>query len=570
MSRYYSCKRGLLTSSKHIHSSVHLDGKLIASATKPSSVFAGNVDRINEVLRTAVREIQAETGQVLLVDIPDVEIVKCGIDYSLASGPHTFTPEEIADAAAAVENPNISVPRIKLGHDGPLAQITSSDEPSVGTVHNLHVSPDGQTLLGDYKGVPSWLAGILASAYPSRSIEANLDVEKNGHKYRMVITAVSLLGVVWPGCSSIEDIQALYSEEGPEGVRVIEARQGGAMPNTAVPEQIQASVTAEEVRRAFYKNVAVGDRAYWWITSQYVDPPVLIVEGSSDEYYSIGWKTNGDEVEFDDPVEVTVQYVDDSGSVAAEEAAPVAVFASRAESRSEPDQQEDDVKFTPEQMKLLRAKLGKSEEELPDDASDEQITAALAETPPEGDQPDGGDGGAGTTENPDEEEEETPPSGTSTGDAADPGQTQGGNAVSASSLQGIQAQLKAAGLVVVDEGTLQTLQAGAQAGLRLDKKERERDRDETISAAISKGKFAPARREHYEKSWEADPEGTKALIEGLAEGIVPIEAQTKPDGESWDGSDEAYPTEWLGPQAETLAAASGSNNGGRRVTVGED
>jgi hypothetical protein len=561
-----------------MNTAIHLDGKQILGAVatekKPAHVFAGNMDRISEIVRNAVREIQADTGQVLLVDIPDVEIVKCGIDYQLATGPHTFTPEELADAAEAPNNPNISVPRIKLGHDGPLAMETSSDEPSVGTVHNLRVTPDGQTLLGDYKGVPSWLAGILASAYPSRSVEANLNVEKNGHNYRMVITAVSLLGVVWPGCSSIEDIQALYSEEGPEGVRVIEARQGGAMPNTAQPEAIKASVTAEEVRRAFYKNVAVGDRAYWWITSQYVDPPVLIVEGASDEYYSVGYSTNGDEVEFDDPVEVSVQYVDDSGSVAAEEAAPVAVFASRAESRSEQDQQEDGVNFTPEQMKALRARLGLSEEQLPDDATEEQITAALAETPPEGGS-EGGDGGDGGgegapagAEGAGDEEEEEPEGGEGGGEGGD---------VSAAvakpgALKQIQAQLKAAGLVVVDQGTFETLKAGAQAGLRLDKEQKDRDRDETIAAAIRKGKFAPARKESFEKLWAADPEGTRELIEGLEEGVVPIEAATNSEGETWDGSDEAYPTEWLGPQGQQLAAsaAGGNDNGGRRVTVGED
>lgn len=528
-----------------------------------ADVATFDADIVNAAVRAAIESMS--TSQTLLVDIEGVDIVKCGIEYNLASGPHTFTPEDLADAAEAINNPNISVPRIKLGHEGPLAQITSSDEPSVGTAQNLRVTPDGQTLLGDFKGVPSWLADILASAYPSRSIEANLNVEKNGHNYRMVITAVALLGVIWPGCSSIEDIQALYSKEGPQGVKVIEARQGGAMPAPTQPD-VKASVTAEDVRRAFYENVAVGDRSYWWITSQYVDPPVLIVEGSGDEYFSIGWSIDGEEVVFDDPVGVSVQYVDDSGKVAAEEAEPEAVFASRAESRSEIDEQEDDVKLTPEQMKLLRAKLGKSEEELPDNATDEQITAALAETPPE--ETDGGDGGDGgdETDKPDdgdggedeEEEEEKPDDGV--------------EASAGISIKAMQKQLKAAGLTVIDDGALAELKAGAKAGLKLDKEAKKKDRDDTIAAAIKVGKFAPARKEHYEKSWDADPEGTRALIDGLAEGLVPteelLEAQS---GDGWNSEEDAYPQEWLGGQKVAAAASNGEPNGDRRrVTVGED
>lgn len=282
----------------------------------------------SKVIRAAnelLRLIAAADG--VLVDVPDVEILKAGIEYPLASGPTTFTPEDLADAVAAVENPNIQVPRIKLGHDGPLTAVTS-DQPALGVVKNMRVSDDGQTILGDYTGVPIWLAEIMASAYPSRSIEGNFDVEKNGHTYRLVITNVSLLGVAWPGCSSIEDIQALYSRERPDDVKIIEARKEEVMAGIA------ASVSAEDVRRAFYEKVAVAERNWWWITAQYVDPPLLIAEDESGNVHHVKYKIKGDEVEFDEPKSVHIQYVeDDTGKVAAEvDAQPEAVFASRAES----------------------------------------------------------------------------------------------------------------------------------------------------------------------------------------------------------------------------------------------
>lgn len=520
-----------------------------------------HVDIANSAVRAAIESMTdlLAGDNALLVDVTGVEIVKTGIEYSLASGPHTFTPEDLADAAEAVNNPNIQVPRIKLGHDGPLAKITSSDEPAVGTVHNLRVSEDGQTLYGDYKGVPSWLAGIMASAYPSRSIEGGLNVEKNGHTYRLVITAVSLLGVVWPGCSSIEDIQALYSKEGPEGVKVIEARQGGAMP-----EKVAASVQTEEVRRAFYEQVAVGEQSYWWICAHYQVPPVLIVEGSDGESYSVGYTIGSDDsINFDDPTPVTVQYVDDSGKVAAEEAEPVAVFASRAESRSETDKQEDDVKLTPEQMRLLRARLGKTEEELPDDASEEQINAALAETPSD-DPPEGGDGGDGG----DDDEAETP-AGDEEEEETDGGEVEASGGAKLSMKQ-IQASLPK-GLKVIDEGTLADLKAGATAGLTLAKEKAAETRDTTIAAAISAGKFPPARKKHWETLWANDPQGTKEIIDGLEPGLVPVEAATDTEGETWNGDEEAYPKQWLGGSVSAAQGDDVNNNGGRRrVTVGED
>jgi hypothetical protein len=41
------------------------------------------------------------------------------------------------------------------------------------------------------------------------------------------------------------------------------------------------------------------------------------------------------------------------------------------------------------------------------------------------------------------------------------------------------------------------------------------ERDTVIASAVEQGKFTPAQKPHFAKLWDADPDGTKALIEGL-------------------------------------------------------
>jgi hypothetical protein len=61
--------------------------------------------------------------------------------------------------------------------------------------------------------------------------------------------------------------------------------------------------------------------------------------------------------------------------------------------------------------------------------------------------------------------------------------------------------------------------------LEADLAKRARDeRDEVIAAAVRDGKFPPARKEHYVRIWDADPEGARQIIAGLAKNVVPIDA----------------------------------------------
>ena len=143
----------------------------------------------------------------------------------------------------------------------------------------------------------------------------------------------------------------------------------------------------------------------------------------------------------------------------------------------------------------LRERAGLTAEQLPDDASVDQINAALAaeQEPP-------AEGGAGA---------------------------EGEGAGAAAGAEPIAARTLPEGPVAVDAETWETVQAGARAGAELAATTARRERDEVITAAIRDGRFAPARREHYERAWDADAEGTRTLLTasvadgGLAPNTIP-------------------------------------------------
>lgn len=80
------------------------------------------------------------------------------------------------------------------------------------------------------------------------------------------------------------------------------------------------------------------------------------------------------------------------------------------------------------------------------------------------------------------------------------------------------------GVVTIDAAQVAQFQEGMIRAAALAKRLDERDRDEVITEAIRKGKFPPARRAHYERSWDVDPGGTRELIASLAAGLVPVTA----------------------------------------------
>lgn len=84
---------------------------------------------------------------------------------------------------------------------------------------------------------------------------------------------------------------------------------------------------------------------------------------------------------------------------------------------------------------------------------------------------------------------------------------------------------KVAGTMVIDASAWDAQQQAIKA-LQVKQAKRDReDRDEIIAQAVKDGKFAPARKDHWAKLWDADPEGTRATIDGLAKNVIPVEAK---------------------------------------------
>jgi hypothetical protein len=87
------------------------------------------------------------------------------------------------------------------------------------------------------------------------------------------------------------------------------------------------------------------------------------------------------------------------------------------------------------------------------------------------------------------------------------------------------------GAVLIDADELARLRAGAETAQELASRQEREDRDRVIAAAMTEGRFAPARREHYERAWHADPEGIRHLLTapeaegGLAPNTIPVQAR---------------------------------------------
>jgi hypothetical protein len=87
------------------------------------------------------------------------------------------------------------------------------------------------------------------------------------------------------------------------------------------------------------------------------------------------------------------------------------------------------------------------------------------------------------------------------------------------------------GAVLIDADELARLRAGAQTAEQLAAERARADRDTVLRAAMGEGRFAPARREHWERQWEHDPDGTRHLLTaseadgGLAPNTIPVKAR---------------------------------------------
>jgi hypothetical protein len=491
-----------------------------------------------------------------LVRIPRVPILSTGT-YSLSTGEFTFTLEDLQAAAAAPANdPAVQWPRIKIdGLSDSFDQQAHGGEPAFGRVENLEV--EGETLYGDYL-VPPGLAAVIDWAFPSRSIEGApgsiMGPTATGRTHELVITAVALLGVDLPGVSTLPDLMDVLATFGgetpgrpwswrpssdPRSASSPWIRQGRSAPGSIRNSSGAGSLTSPTAgMRAL--EVPEGERGWdLWIRSLRFDDdgaPFLVVEAwESGRLYRYGFTVAGNDVAFTLAGEVVEQYV---AASAAGRRAPVAVWASRDESRAVMASRGGDVGMTDEQRRALAAGYGLD----PETATEADIMAAA-------------------TAAAEARQAETPPAPTPEPEAAPEPEP----VPVAASLP--------AGVVAIDADELARLRAGAQTASELAAERATAQRDSVIAAALAEGRFAPARREHYERAWQADPEGTRHLLTasetdgGLAPNTIPVQARgvERQEGVNAGGDEQAHEAYMRGfgrPKAATEV------NGVRMVSGG--
>lgn len=316
----------------------------------------------------------------------------------------------------------------------------------------------------------------------------------------------------------------------------------------AAPVQ-RLAVSDEDVRRAYYESAGYS----MWITSMQLDPLQLMVcDDASGKYYRVPIELSGEEFKFGDPVEVAIEYKDVSTPEGAKAAASTVVWTSRATSVALDGQPVATEPVTPaatdpapivpapsvprvdpvagaairgmagapvkppapatppagdpapttERLSTVDGTKMREALGLSADASDEELWAAIAAAQPN-----------------------TEPTTPATEPVTDAAASVAGVAQAAAASHG--------DLILVDRTQIAALQASARKGEQAWATLRTNERDQVLSKAMADGKFPPARRDHYARLWDADPEGTRALVAALAPNLIP----TSLSGHM--GSDEA-------------------------------
>src|SRR6185295_137582 len=197
------------------------------------------------------------------------------------------------------------------------------------------------------------------------TIEGITGVSTNtGHRWSLVITDLALLGVVWPGVSTLDDIQALYSVDGPDNVQVLTTKE--EVEGIA----IRAQVNNDDILRQ-YREQKTPDQMWWWVHAMMRDPDELIVEDEDNgQLYRIPYSIKGENIEFSEPIPVKIVFKDKPKPKTKQEAraalSEVLVTANRKEfNRMTIESQVDPV--------ALRNALG-----LEEAATDDEVQTALA------------------------------------------------------------------------------------------------------------------------------------------------------------------------------------------------
>lgn len=465
--------------------------------------------------KVQTNSVVLEDQKIALTTIEGVEIGKVGDEWPAATGPFKVTQEDFKSIIASQEDPAIKAPRVKIGHD---SFLTPDDPDSVfggkpvfGKFTNLRLTDNDNTLVGDISGIPKWAADVLPYAWPSRSGEWLQDWDNFGTaktKYPMVLTAVALLGVELPGITTIQDLPAFFTAEGPEGVKVIvdgalvraNSKEGATKTTTkkTTGNVVITSIDSADVRESFFNDFAPypGDRQWWWPTDVFISPMAVIADDDEGGLWFVAYTVGDDDtITWDDPVATKHQFVNKEDGVVLAGAAQAAVLRSasadvvrppeRRRSKSKTETKKEASPVKPEIIQKVRDLHGLTVEQLPDDADDAALEAALngIETP---------------TPEPVVPEPVPEPEPAAAGVRTSTG-----------------------GTVTIDaEAWAETQRTIA----RLDAKDQTAEktaRENDVAKAITDRKIPPSRKAHYTKLMESDPVGTRELLNSLEKNAVP-------------------------------------------------
>lgn len=277
----------------------------------------------------------AEAGDNLIT-FYNVELIEVG-EWLTSSGPAEFTKAHLQGIMESQGDPFVKEPRLIIGHTPGGSQEPGpgmgkdgffGEQPTIGKFVNLRLVENDTKIVADLVGVPKWLGDILPTAYPNRSVEVYYDVTTAKGSYQAIMPRVAALGINLPAVASLEDLQVLYSEEGPEGIELIHVGERVAASAPPTPKTSKASVDVDAVRQAYYEDFADGDRYWWWLKAMFINPSIIIAyDEDASTMYAVPYSTSSNAVEFGEPVEVFMQYVEsDTGKVAAQRATREALF----------------------------------------------------------------------------------------------------------------------------------------------------------------------------------------------------------------------------------------------------
>ncbi|WP_336250978.1 hypothetical protein [Stomatohabitans albus] len=229
-----------------------------------------------------------------LCTIPGVELVHVGSVWHASTGDVEITHDVIRALIQASRDPVIPRPVLKLGHVDP----RFDGQPALGRLVNLRLADTGDAVVADLVGVPAWLAHVLPTAFPARSVEFQSGASTGypgADRYPLVLTGLALLGQVWPAITVLEDVPKVLGQE----VVMDKSMMAGGMP-------------VEDISR----KVADRIEGVWsWVTELLFgdDGIEAIVETDAQSLVAYPVTVEGDDVTLGDPRPVRRTYTDVEG-----------------------------------------------------------------------------------------------------------------------------------------------------------------------------------------------------------------------------------------------------------------